>query len=189
MLNFQEETQRIKELELELGQSKRAVKTEREALEAAEARLESCRRAQEIVQHIAQAVQQQTHKRLSEVVSNCLSAVFDDPYTFKIDFEQKRGRTEARLRFMRKGLEVDPMTASGGGMIDVAAFALRAACLVLHRPRLSRLLVLDEPFKFVSAQYRANVQEMLERLSEELKVQIIMVTHIEELETGKIIEL
>jgi len=138
---------------------------------------------------LAQAVQQKAHEKISSVVSSCLTAVFNDPYEFKIQFERKRGKTEARLVFVRRGLEVDPLTASGGGVVDVAAFALRVACLVLHRPRLSRLVVLDEPFKFVSANYQDNVRAMLEELASDLGLQIIMVTHIETLETGKVISL
>ncbi len=112
----------------------------------------------------------------------------DEAYEFKILFERKRGRTEATLRFVRNGLEVDPLSASGGGIVDVAAFALRVACLMLHRPRLSKLVVLDEPFKFVSKEYRDNVRSMLEELAKDLGLQILLVTHIDELETGKVIE-
>lgn len=145
--------------------------------------------AQDVLQRLAQAVQEQAHQRIAEVVSSCLETVFDQPYQFKILFERKRGKTEAQLRFVRKGHEVDPLTASGGGMVDVAAFALRVACLVLHRPRLSRVLVIDEGFKFVSAQYRDNVRVMLEKLSAEMGIQIVQVTHIEEFEIGRVIRL
>jgi ABC-type molybdenum transport system ATPase subunit/photorepair protein PhrA len=173
---------RIELLDTTYERNNRAVETAKSTLLRAQA-------AQEILQLIAQAVQQQVHAQISEVVSSCLAAVFEDPYEFKIVFERKRGRTEAVLRFLRRGLDVDPLTASGGGMIDVAAFALRVAALVLHRPRLSRVVVLDEAFKFVSSQYRENVRSMLEQLSDDMGVQIIQVTHIEELETGKVIYL
>ena len=86
-------------------------------------------------------------------------------------------------------MEVDPMDGSGGGVVDVAAFALRVSCLMLSQPPLRRLLVLDEPFKFVSEGFRGRVRKMLETLADEMKLQIVMVTHIRELETGKIIEL
>lgn len=166
-----------------------ALGREEAALSNAQQRLKHAQEAQEVLQHLSQAVQQQAHSRLSEVVSSCLSAVFDDPYEFKIAFERKRGRTEARLRFLRRGLEVDPLSASGGGMVDVAAFALRIACLVLHRPRLSRVVVLDEPLKYVSVDYRHGVRSMLEQLSKDMDVQIIMVTHAEDLVAGQVVEL
>jgi len=86
-------------------------------------------------------------------------------------------------------LEVDPLTASGGGVVDVAAFALRVACLVLYRPRLSRVVVLDEPFRFVSMQYQENVRQMLEQLSTDMNIQIVQVTHNPNLTTGKVIDL
>jgi ABC-type uncharacterized transport system YnjBCD ATPase subunit len=145
--------------------------------------------AQEILQHLAQAVQQQAHEQISKVVSSCLEAVFDDPYEFKIVFERKRGRTEAQLRFTRRGLDVDPLTASGGGMVDVAAFALRVSCLALHRPRLSRVVVLDEPFRFVSAEYQDNVRKMLEQLTKDMGMQMILVTHNDAYATGKVVQL
>lgn len=88
--------------------------------------------------------------------------------------------------FIRDGQEIDPMSASGGGVIDVAAFALRLACLLLATPRPRRLLVLDEPFRFVSAKYRPKIRALLLQLSEELGVQIILVTHITELQIGTV---
>ena len=86
-------------------------------------------------------------------------------------------------------MEVDPMTASGGGVVDVASFALRLSCLVLSKPPINRILILDEPFKFLSEDYRERVRILLETLSKEMKTQIILVTHIEELKTGRMIEL
>jgi len=162
---------------------------EEENMAKAERMIARTQEAQTILQLVAEAVQQKAHEKLAQVVSSCLSTVFEDPYRFKIQFERKRGKTEAHLRFLRRGLDVDPITASGGGAVDVAAFALRVACLMLHRPRLSKIVVLDEPFKFVSAQYRENIKAMLESLTDDLGIQIIMVTHIEELEAGKVIEL
>lgn len=145
--------------------------------------------AQKWLQSIAQIVQQQVHDRISGVVSRCLEAVFDDPYEFKIFFEQKRGRTEARLAFVRNEQEYVPSDASGGGAIDVGAFALRLSCLVLTRPPLRRLLVLDEPFKNVNGvQYQERIGKMIEMITQELGVQIIMVTDDDWLKIGKVIE-
>lgn len=189
-MNLNAEAKTVSELAARLDHLQRTEQRESAELAKAEKRVLHTQAAQEILQLVAQAVQQQVHERMSKVVSSCLSAVFgEEAYEFKIVFERKRGRTEASLRFTRRGLDIDPMTASGGGAIDVAAFALRVACLVLHRPRLSRILVLDEPFRFVSAEYQDNVRTMLEQLSADMGVQLLMVTHNEALATGKIIEL
>ncbi len=165
------------------------LKAEREEWEQTAGEVEDLELAQGLVQAVAQQIQEQMHNRIASVVGRALEAVFDEPYEFRIKFEQKRGHTEASLAFVRDGLEIDPMTASGGGVVDVAAFALRLACLLLHRPPLRRVIILDEPFKFVSAEYRGRLRLLLERLAEEMKVQIIMVTHIPELTTGKVIQI
>jgi len=188
-MTLEQEEEAVGRLEVQLKLLERTVEEETKAKGKAERVLCRTQDAQEILQLLAQAVQQQAHQKISGVVSSCLSAVFDDPYEFRVQFDRKRGRTEASLQFVRQELVVDPLTASGGGIVDVAAFALRAACLMLHRPRLSKIILLDEPFKFVSAQYRENVRTMLEELAKDMGIQIIQVTHIEELETGKVIEL
>lgn len=186
-MDFEQEETRIGNFALELERCESRVNDATEAWAKAERFLKHALEAQEILQLIAQAVQQQAHEKIAKVVSSCLQAVFDDPYEFKIEFERKRGRTEAKLLFLRRGLICDPTSASGGGVIDVAAFALRAVCIMLHRPRLSKILFLDEPFRFVSAEYQDNVRTMLEELSEDLGVQIVQITHNEKIATGKIV--
>lgn len=173
----------------EFNSARAAVRTEEDSLEKSVQHQQACEEAQELAQHVAQQVQQQAHDQIAGVVSRCLSAVFDEPYIFRIVFERKRGRTEARLSFERDGMEVDPLTASGGGVVDVAAFALRLSCLMLAQPPLRRVMILDEPFRFVSEDYRERVRKLLETLAEEMGVQFVLVTHMNELKTGTVVEL
>ena len=156
----------------------------------AEERLGFLEEAQNLAQDVAQQVQQKVHSQIAGVVSRCLEAVFpEEPYEFKIYFERKRGRTEARCVFQRAGNDLDPMEGSGGGVVDIASFALRIARLLLTQPPLRRVIALDEPFKFVSEKYRPYARQMLEELSKDMGIQFIMTTHIEELKTGKVIEI
>ncbi len=164
------------------------VKNERKSLIKIDEEHENSEEAQKILQAVAESVQKIAHDKIANVVSRCLEAVFDEPYKFIIDFERKRGKTEANLTFERDGLSMDPLSASGGGVVDVAAFALRLACLLLTRPPLKRILLLDEPFRFVSNSYRPRIRSLLESLSDEMNVQFIIVTHISALKCGKVIE-
>ena len=168
----------------------KSYKVEGNALREARARLEAAEEARLLIQDVAQSIQEQAHLQIAAVVTRGLRAVFDEPYTFKILFEKKRGRTEASLVFERDGLELDPLTASGGGVIDVAAFTLRVACLALSRPAVRPVLILDEPFKNVSKAngYLDRIPAFLEGLAEDMGLQIIMVTHIDELKVGNIVE-
>lgn len=132
--------------------------------------------AQEIIQSVAMEIQQQAHDRIATVVTSCLRSVFEDTYDFHIKFERKRGRTEATLVFVRGDLELtDPMNEAGGGIIDVAAFALRLACLVLQRPVRRRLMVLDEPFSRIrGAKNRQRMRALIESLAEDFDVQFVL---------------
>lgn len=179
----------IDKLKSRLELARLRAKTDRIAVSDAEDELAASEQARDLIQQVGQAVQREAHDRLAGVVSRCLESVFDEPYSFKIVFDKKRNQTEARLVFVRDGMEVSPLDAAGGGVVDLAAFALRLSCLCLRRPASRRLLVLDEPFRFISANYRPAVKEMLEELSEKMQVQILMVTHASELTTGKVVEI
>lgn len=138
---------------------------------------------------LAEHVQHGVAARLSTIASRCLAAVFDDPYTFSIVFDARANRTAARCVFYRDGHEVDPAEESGYGAIDVASFGLRCAALSLCRPMPRRLMVMDEPFRFVSVDRRPRLVQLLQVLCEELGVQIVMVTHIPELRIGEVVDL
>jgi len=164
---------------------------EDEILKEISARLAGVLEAQAVVRAIAQEIQQRAHGRIASVVSRCLEAVFDDPYEFRIEFEQKRGKTEAVLEFVRDDKVFrEPLNEVGGGVIDVAAFALRLAVVMLSRPVLRRVLVLDEPFKNIrGAENRARTRRMLEMLADELGFQFVLNTDIPEYRLGTVVEM
>jgi len=172
----------------EQAAAKAVLRRARQAVVDGEEELDATEEAQRVTQAIAETIQEEAHNRIAGVVTRCLATVFDEPYEFRIRFERARGRTEANLVFVREGLEVNPLDASGGGVVDVAAFALRLSALMLSRPARRRVVILDEPFKFVSAGYRDRVRAMLESLAPDLEVQFIFVTHIDELRCGHIVE-
>jgi DNA repair exonuclease SbcCD ATPase subunit len=167
-------------------QAEQTAKRERERGEEMKARMETVQQAREVVNRMADRIKQETHQRLAGLVSRCLQIVFDEPYSLAIEFGSK---SQVVLRFERNGKEVDPMTASGGGVIDVASFALRLACIAWSKPKPRQIVVMDEPFKFLSERYRDSVRVMLETLVEEYGFQFIMVTHIREIESGKVVSL
>lgn len=180
---------KIKELEALYAQSKIAYKQARTDFEEAKEQFDVSLQAQSILQDLAKQTQQQAHQRIAQIVTKCLQSVFDKPYEFKIHFEQKRGRTEAHMVFVKDGHEVDTLSASGGGLVDVASFALRLACLILSRPSPRRFIALDEPFKFVSEYYRPMIRQLLEELASQTKFTFLITTHIPELEVGNVIRI
>jgi len=191
-MNILKTRKRVNDLLLDLKVAKKTCKEERKKLTEAKDHLVFVEEAQQAAQSVAKEIQQLAHKKIANVVSKCLETVFvgDDIYGFKIRFDRKRGRTEAILILTKNGHEVeDPLNADSGGVVDVAAFALRTSCIVLAKPNLRKFLSLDEPFKFVSAEYRSNVRMLLEGLSKDFNFQYLMVTHEPAYHVGKVIEL
>ena len=173
-----------------LASSKSEVERERKELREAKRQLKAALKARKIIQSVSAVVQASAHKRISDLVSRCLSAVFgENAYRFEVKFHKRRGKTEAELTLSRDGSEVDPTDGAGGGVADVAAFALRLACLMLQKPKRRKLLVLDEPFRHLSADYRPAARVLLEALASELDVQMLIVTHDREFRIGKVIEI
>jgi hypothetical protein len=152
---------------------------ERKAVKRIKSELNDLIDAQAAIQEIAVEIQNKVHEEICTVVSKCLSTVFEDPYNFRIDFVKKRGKTEAVLVFERDGVVLeDPRDSAGGGVIDIAAFALRVACILRSIPPLRRLVILDEPFKHIHLSLRPIALRLLKSLSEETGIQFVVVTHI-----------
>lgn len=180
---LQQENLNYKILTADIADAEKNIAEKEHHLENMEFLLNQC-------QNVAGAIQTIAHHRIASIVTRCLNAIFDDPYEFEIIFERKRGKTEARPILKRNGSVIDdPVSASGGGVIDVASFALRLAAIVLSKPSKRKVLILDEPFKFVSKKYRGRIGQMLQEICEGYGVQTIMVTHIDELKTGNICNL
>ncbi len=168
---------RLDKLLAQRSEAVSSVKRERLALLEARENLKSSLKAQEVLQGVAQQVQQFAHVRISRVVTRCLESVFgDEAYEFRLAFDRKRGKTEARAVFVRDGNELSWRDV-GGGVVDLTSFSLRLASLILTRPKLRGLLCLDEPFRMLSVNHSAAVREMLVGLAKEMKIQMVVVTH------------
>lgn len=164
---------------------------ERKKLSLVKSRQDHLQQAQKACQEAAECVQRQAHGHLAALVSRCLSSVFgEDAPRLEIQFDQKRGKTEARLVLEHNGVEIqEPTDEMGFGMLDVAAFALRLGAVLLGVPRKRKLLLLDEPFKHLASEYHNRIAELLRSLTEEVGVQIIFVTHAEGIICGEVVKL
>jgi DNA repair exonuclease SbcCD ATPase subunit len=157
----------------------RSLSTVKAELKTARIRLDSLEKAQAFLQIVAQETQRQLKIHIEDIVNLALDAIFPDQYFFEVNFLVSYGKTTANLCFIskRSGYMVDPMIASGGGVVDVCSFALRLSCWSLSRG-IDSVLIFDEPFRFVSRDLVGQVGTLLRELAEKLEVQIVMTTHI-----------
>ena len=128
------------------------------------------------VQDTALDTQRQLEFHINEMVTTGLNSVFEDGLGFVAEFELKREKTECKLMFEKNGHLIDPLSFSGLGAADVAAFCLRAASLSMDK-KCPPVLILDEPFKHLDTEHHEAAGQLVNQISKSLGIQIIMVTH------------
>jgi DNA repair exonuclease SbcCD ATPase subunit len=133
--------------------------------------------AREIIKSVGLKTQRELQFHISDITSLALEAVFPNPYELKVEFVERRNKTECDLLFVRDENEIDPITASGVGAIDVAAFALRIASWSMMIPRTRNVIIMDEPFRFLSVNYQQQASAMIKELSDKLGLQFIIISH------------
>jgi DNA repair exonuclease SbcCD ATPase subunit len=153
----------IIKIELEIKEKQRDLKRHEEA--------------REIIKTVGLRTQQQLQYNISDITSLALEAVFNDPYELQVEFVQRRNKTECDLFFIRNENKIDPLSASGGGAVDVAAFALRIASWSMQNPHSRNTIVMDEPLRFLSADHQEKASQMIKEISKRLNIQFIIVTH------------
>lgn len=136
----------------------------------------SIEKAQVFIQNVARATQEQLKFHVEDTVNLALDSLFPDEYTFSIEFEVSRGKTEARLMFMKRGCEIDILKSAGGGVVDIASLALRIAVWSLSRTE--PVLILDEPIARIQpASLQSCAWDMIKQLSRRLKLQFIIISN------------
>ena len=133
--------------------------------------------AREVVREVGLKTQQQLQYHISDITSLALEAVFDDPYELIVEFVQRRNKTECDLLFERNGHQIDPITGSGVGALDVASLALRVVAWSMQTPKSRNTIILDEPFRHLSEDMQEQASMMLKELSDRLGIQFIVITH------------
>lgn len=133
--------------------------------------------ALQIIKEVGLKTQQKLQFHISNITSLALESVFDNPYTLKVEFVERKDKTECLLTFERDGNEIDPIKDSGVGAVDVAAFALRVASWSMQMKKTRNVLILDEPFKHLKGETEnLRVLQMIREISSKLGIQIIMVS-------------
>lgn len=163
-------------------QTKKYIEEYTEKKHQLEERQKLIEKSQAFLQRVAQQTQEHLKFQVEDIVNLALETCFPGEYTFQIMFNISRGKTDAELVFLdqKTGRQVDPMNASGGGVVDLTCFALRIACYALERG-IDNVIVLDEPFRFLSRDLQERAGEILRTLSKKMNLQIILVSHIGEI--------
>jgi len=135
--------------------------------------------AQVIIQDTAQATQEKLRFHIEDIVQLALDAIYPHEYIFNLEFVIKRGKTEAEISFIKNDNKINPMDAAGGGVVDVASFALRIAIWSISNT--DNIMILDEPFRFLSTDLQPKAGQIVSELSKKLNLQFLIITHVDKL--------
>ena len=141
---------------------------------------EDLQKARIVVGNAGKFTQSYLKSYIEEMVTTALQAVFEEDYQFVIDFDIKRNKPEAKLSLKLRGEETDPKDSCGGGILDIASFALRVVLWSIENPKSSNVIILDECFKFLHGKME-NASQLLKKLSKDLNIQFIIVSQLDEL--------
>lgn len=126
----------------------------------------------------------ETKEKIENMVTEALQFILQEEIFFEIEQEEKRGKisTEFYIRTIKDGVETKTLIEDvrGDGIFDVVTLVLNIAILILLKKE-NTFIVLDEPCKQLSRGYIQRVGEFLKDISQTYNIQIIMITHIQEL--------
>jgi DNA repair exonuclease SbcCD ATPase subunit len=177
MMNTQELRNKLEKLKGKKEEVQDKISSLTEEIQSKTKSLKRHEKAREVIREVGMKTQQQLQYHISDITSLALESVFKDPYELAVEFVQRRNKTECDLYFVRDGNKIDPMTASGVGAVDIAAFALRIAAWSMQTPHTRPVIILDEPFKHLKGlEPNKLVLEMIHEISKRLGIQIIMVS-------------
>ncbi len=138
-------------------------------------------RAAALLATIGEQRQADTQRRIETLVTQGLRTIFGEDLSFHLlpVVRGKRPEVDMVVRSHIGGtlVETPVMEARGGGLAAVIGFLLRLVVLLLSAHREDTVLVLDETFAHLSAEYEPRMAEFLRDLVERTGVQIILVTH------------
>jgi len=182
MNNIQILRNKVEQLRGRRSEIEASIKSVGESIESDRKSLRWHERALEIIKAVGLKTQQELEYNISDIASLAMDTVFNDPYELKVKFVERRNKTECDITFNRDGKEFDPSSnLTGGGVVDIAAFALRCISWLIDTPRTRNVFILDEPFpRLRGDSNQRNTGEMLQEMHKQLKPnpQVIMVSDV-----------
>lgn len=155
-------------------------------IQAAQSQAERLTKASVFLQTLNDATRQQIIGRISSIVTDALQKVKDPNLEFRMKLSTERNQADVQFSIYNANTkqEYDILESCGGSIADIVSFPLRVSLLLKWDPVLSRILIMDENFKFVSVADREPLADFVKQITERLNLQVILVTHANEL-SGK----
>ena len=116
----------------------------------------------------------------TSLVTEALTSIFEKDIRFNIKLYSYRNEPAIDVSVIENNLEVDPQKSCGGGLNDIISFVIKI--LLIYLKKSSRIIILDEPLKFLSRDYIEQSSNFIHDISKRMNIQIILVSHKPDLE-------
>ena len=160
----------------------KSLQEHQDRLQRLEAEVQLHHEARELLVQAAKVSREKTIGFVDKAVTHAVRSVFQDKsLEFKIEIHERRGAIEAdyKISWLANGVRItdDPMDAKGGSVQDTVATALRLVFLSRFKPQRRKILIMDEPAKFIDPEHVSRYAKWLRRVAIELEIQVIIITH------------
>lgn len=179
---------RQRQLDAQVGQARALAQRGQELQRRAGAlqvRHDATERAVAVLGTIADERDLTARHTIEALVSRGLQAIFGEDLQFRLLSETKRDQAHVEFVVVSmvdgKEVETSVLDARGGGLAAVVGLLLRVVIMLLGRTDKQGLLVLDETLAMLSQEYLPAAAEFLRELVDQTGIQVLMVTHQEEL--------
>lgn len=140
-------------------------------------------KAVELLHCVQRSTRDKVCAAFENTVTFALKSIYQADYRFQLEFTQRGNLGE--LNFKLKSPEnegyLDLEDCAAGGSFDIVSLALRFVLLQVMSPRVEGFILLDEPTKQLSRNYRTAEYAFYQAMAEKLNRQLIIITHSEEL--------
>lgn len=172
-------------LDFERGQQQGLVERERELtadIQEQRELTEVLDRVTILLNNIGEDKQQKAQEHIEGIVTRGLQAIFGPTFSFHIA-QTMKGKS-ASVEFLIRThlddvtLETPVLESHGGGLAAIVGFLLRVTVMLLDKGAdKANVLVLDETFGMVSAEFLDPLAEFVRELIDKTGLQVILVTH------------
>ena len=180
---------RRRTIDQQVGEAKALLRRKQELsseIDSLQSSIDMLDRVTILLNSLGEEKQQQAQATIEALVTQGLHTIFDSSLSFHIVTSSRAKSTGVdfmiRSTLENETVETPVMEARGGGLAATVGFLLRVVLLLLRKDsNKEKLLVLDETFSMVSVDYLSRVSSFLRQIVDKTGIQIIMVTHQEEL--------
>jgi len=131
-------------------------------------------KTEKVFKHLIDKLAKKDLDQMDRLVTYGLKTVFPDKdICFKTELGERGKRVTVNLNTIHRGNIVDPDSQSSIHVIE--SFLLRLLCV--RKLKRAPILLMDETFAAVDAQYIDNVCQLVGQLASKLGIDILLVTH------------